>query len=70
MPDQGAVPIRERVEMSLRQRTKSEIVVVVIPSCRTGLRRQKPFSLTTRMLIVNSEAISRVPERERITFEP
>jgi hypothetical protein len=37
---------------------------------KTGLKRQNPLNLTARLLIVNSEAISQMPERERIAFEP
>jgi hypothetical protein len=36
----------------------------------TGHKRQNLINLTARMLIVNSEAISQMPERERIAFEP
>jgi hypothetical protein len=45
------------------------IVLMVSPFCKTGHKRQNLINLTTRMPMVNSEAISRMPERERIALE-
>jgi hypothetical protein len=58
------------MEMSVRQRRGNEVLVVVNPSYKTGHKRQKLINLTARMPIVNPEATTRVPERERIAFEP
>jgi hypothetical protein len=37
---------------------------------KTGHNWQNLFNLTARMLVVNSETISRIPEREPIAFGP
>ena len=43
--------------------------VVASPSYKMGHKRQNLINLTTRMPIVNSEAMSQMPERERIALE-
>ena len=45
------MPIVGLMEVSLHQRTGNRIAVVVNPSHKTGLKRQEPPSLTTRILI-------------------
>ena len=62
VPSQDAVPGVWLMEMSVRQRHENEALVVVSPSCKTGLKRQSFINLTARLLIVNSEAISQIVE--------
>jgi hypothetical protein len=56
VPNQGAVPIVGLAEMDLRRRSGNGILVKVIPSHKTRLKRQKAFSLTARMSVEASTA--------------
>jgi hypothetical protein len=50
IPQQQFVGIRMEVDL-LVDPIEGPIAVVTIPSCRTGLKRQKLPSLTTRILV-------------------
>jgi hypothetical protein len=51
VPNQGAVPIVGLMEMSLRQRRGSEVLIVANPSRKTGHKRQNPYAVASRIWI-------------------
>ena len=53
----GAVPGVGLMEMNVRHRRVNEVLVVVSPSCKTGLKRQNRFSLTIQLQIQRQQVL-------------
>jgi hypothetical protein len=65
----GSAPV-ELIEIGLRRSNGDGIPIALSPSDKTGLKRRNLIHLTARMPLVNSEATSRIPEREKTAFRP
>jgi len=64
MANRGAVPLTGLMETSLPRRSGNGILVVVIPSCKTRLKRQKHFMLTNPRPIMPSTSVKPMSERQ------
>jgi hypothetical protein len=69
-PNLDAMPVVGLIEIGLRRSNGDGTPIALSPSDKTGLKRRNFIHLTARMPLVNSEATSRIPEREKIAFRP